>query len=170
MNLLPRALGVIIVLMAGLVSPRCALGSRETVDVLDIQEAILRWAIANADTNLQPPAAYCLGYTEDMDTVDRTLMKDPSHMLMQRLQDLAAPVRPVSECQIVGGGEHGVVDRVTNGYGLLIGFGPPRTERDRITVPVGYIQGGDVGLGWNCVVRQASSSWVVESCEVVFHI
>lgn len=156
--------------IVGLGATGCALRTSGTLDVTEINEVVVRWAVANAETNLHPPAAYCLGYTDSADTVDPAAMKDPPRELLERLKTLPAPVRPVSECNVIGGGEHSVVDAATRGYGLLIGIGLPETKNSRTTVPVGYMQGGDVGLGWECAVRRASGRWVIGNCEVVYHI
>lgn len=137
---------------------------------LDVHEAVLWWAYRNAETNLQPPAAYCLGYAEDQDIVEATSMEDPPAGLLERFGRSAIPVKPLSACRVIGGGEHAVVDRQTGGHSLLFGFGPATVAEGRAIARVGYVQGGEVGVGWECVLVRSSKRWEVERCGVISHL
>jgi hypothetical protein len=130
----------------------------------------LRWAIANAETNLSPPAAYCVGYTDGEDVVNPLLLEDPPPELLERLQTLHVPVRAVSACRIEGNGMNAVVDTLTERYGLLFGVGPPSGDAGHISMPVGFLQGREWGLGWKCELRERARTWTVDRCDVVFHI
>ena len=155
---------------AGLLVGSCAHRVPQPQTLTDIHEVVLRWAIANAETNLSPPAAYCVGYTDGQDVANPLLLEDPSPELLERLQTLPVPVRPVSGCRIAGNGMHAVVDTLTNGYGLLFGVGPPSRGSDHITTPVGFLQGREWGLGWKCELRESAGNLIVNRCEVMFHI
>lgn len=129
----------------------------------DIQEAVLRWAFLNAETDLTPPAAYCLVYDPDAGELAGTHPRDPSPTLLERCRGDPVPVRPFSACRFTGG-RHVVFDSISGGHGLLFEIGPVQHVEGRADVGVGYIQGGEWGRGWKCSVLQSPRPAVV-SCE-----
>ena len=133
----------------------------------DLQEAALRWAFSNAETNLDAPAIYCIAETpaplEDGG--------DPEPKFLERFSGHAIPVRPVSSCRFAVDETHNVIDRATGAFGLLFTFSPVRWDGpDRGIVPIGFQQGGLWGAGWECVVERNSIEWVVTRCDRVMDV
>lgn len=64
----------------------------------DLQEAALRWAFANADTDLENPAVYCIATSPG--PLDDGV--DPDAEFLERFRRLTPPVRPVSACRFAG--------------------------------------------------------------------
>lgn len=149
----------------------CGCGSRSADHQadLDVQEAVLRWAFANAETDLNPPAVHCLAVSPYAGSLGGE-SDDPDSALLARFAADTVPVRPVSACQIHGG-SHGVIDQATGGFGLLFVIGPVIEEAGQpVGAEVGYIQGGDSGGGWQCNVQRSTTGWSVTRCKRIVHI
>lgn len=158
-----RALGLAILVYG------CGSRTAEDQTDLDVQEAVLRWAFANAGTDLDPPAAHCLAVSPYAGSLGGE-SDDPDSALLARFAADTVPARPLSACQIHGG-SHGVIDEATGGFGLLFVIGPVIEEaRQRVGAEVGYIQGGDVGRGWRCRVKRSTAGWLVTDCEVIVEV
>lgn len=115
----------------------CTPGVHET-EKPDLQELVARWAFNAAETDLDPPAVYCLA----MSPLILEEGDDPEEAFLDRFSDLTVPVRPVSACRFEGGTRHNVMDDASGEYRLLFTIGPVVMEgSDRATVEVGYLQG-----------------------------
>jgi hypothetical protein len=133
----------------------------------DLQEAALRWAFANAETDLEDPAVYCIAASPG--PLDDGV--DPDAGFLARFRQQSIPVRPVSACRFEGDVMHIVVDRASGSFGLLFTVSPVLWEsRDRGMVPIGYLQGGLWGAGWECVVERDGEDWIVPRCRRVLDV
>ena len=133
----------------------------------DLQEAALRWAFANAETDLDAPAIYCIAHTP----VSFDNGVDPEPLFLERFSGHAIPVRPVSACRFPVHDRHNVIERATGAFGLLFTFSTVRWEGPaRGIVRVGFQQGGLWGSGWECVVERNSTEWVVTRCDRVLDV
>lgn len=127
------------------------------LDDEDIQEAVLRWAFRNADTELTPPAAYCLVYAQDAGHLAPSDPGDPPGTLLHRFRGDSIPVRPYSACRFTSG-HYVVVDSLSGGPSLLFEYGPVEYTEGGAAIGVGYIQGSEWGRGWRCTVNKRSGS------------
>ena len=133
----------------------------------DLQEAALRWAFANAETDLDAPAIYCIADTP----APLENGGDPVPQFLERFVNSAIPVRGVSACRFEVNERHNVIDRATGAFGLLFTFSPVRWDGpDRGIVPIGFQQGGLWGAGWECLVERNSTEWVVTRCQRVLDV
>lgn len=141
----------------------------------DIQAGALAWVMAHIETNLHPPAAYCIAL-QDTEFDER---REPPVTLLTRLQVTAAPVRPVSECRFGGPVADGsryesetnvVIDRATQRFALYFGIEPVRWEAGGVAgVGVHYLQGGLWGAGYTCrAERTRSGTWSITGCEKTY--
>lgn len=133
----------------------------------DLQEAALRWAFANAETNLENPAVYCIAASPG--PLDDGV--DPDADFLERFDRQTIPVRPVSACRFEGDVTHNVVDRASGSFGLLFTVSPVQWENPgRAMVPIGFLQGGLWGAGWECVVQRGGEDWNVIRCRRVLDV
>jgi len=141
----------------------------------DIQAGALAWVMAHVETNLHPPAAYCIAHQD----TEFDEPREPPVTLLARLQVTAAPVRPVSECRFGGPVANGsryeseanvVVDRATQRFALYFGIEPVRWEAGHVAgVGVHYLQGGLWGAGYACrAERTRSGTWSITGCEKTY--
>lgn len=152
---------IVCVLLSILLLCGCGSPTADRAD-LDVQEAVLRWAFVNAETNLNPPVAYCLAVSPYAGSMGGE-SEDPDPALLARFAGDTVPVRPLAACQVHGGG---VVDEATGGPGLLFVIGPVIEEAGQpVGAEVGYMQSGEVGAGWHCSVRRSTTGWSVTRCK-----
>ena len=144
-------------------------------------EAAARWAFQNVETELDPPAAYCLAVPElGEEEQPREPTADPSASLLGRLADVGVAVRPVSACDVLRAtgdnfravARHSIVDRESGEFALLIAVGPLRwTGEVAAEIHVLGLQGGLWGTDWLCNVAWGQSEgWQVLGCSVAGHI
>jgi hypothetical protein len=137
----------------------------------EVQAAALAWVIARADTDLDPPAAYCIALDDDYSSGRR----DPSATLLARLHTAVAPARPISECRFGGplgdgsrydDSRHVVIDRTTQRFALYFGVSVVRWDAGGVAeVDVHYLQGGLWGGGYECrAEREGRGPWRVTTC------
>ena len=128
----------------------CATTSSESLEH-DVQEAVLRWAFENAETDLDPPAVHCVTmFRGMMDEVN-----DPEPQLLARFSDDPVPVKPQSACQYVQDAHHMVIDKATGEFGLLFIVHPiEQLDDDHARAWIEYLQGGTWGVEWRCNVRR----------------
>lgn len=146
---------------------------------LDVQEAVLRWAFANADTELQPPAVHCVAHVHGGPD-----LADPSDALLARFAADGVPVRAVSSCDGPWTGaagrtahpgvdldRHFVFHPQTGQPGLLfVLHGPVELDatRNSARVTISYVQGGLWGAIWSCTAQRATGAeWRVPECAKV---
>lgn len=126
---------------------------------------MLRWAFQNAETDLNPPAAYCISATEDLHDEPR----DPPRALLRHVSASEVPVRPFSECRMTGSARYSIVDAQSARPALFFAIGSVQwQDPSQAWVRVGFFQGGTWGRSWRCQVQSTSSGkWVIESCPVL---
>lgn len=136
----------------------------------DVREAVARWAFQNADTDLDPPAAYCVASYEEGGAIDA----DPDAEFLGRFDDLDVPLRPVSECHLLAGGppqdtlrRHSVVDPASDQFGLYFRLlRVTWTNSTSAEAGVVYQQGLTWGGGWQCRVESTEpDAWQVRECQ-----
>ncbi len=140
----------------------------------EVQVSALTWAFGSVETNLNPPAAYCVA----LERAGEADMRDPPATLLARLQTAAAPARPVSECRFGGLLSDGsryddsrnvVIDRTTDGFALYFGIFPVRWESgDVAIIDLAYTQGGLWGAGYECRVEHRQGVWQVIDCQKTY--
>lgn len=138
----------------------------------ELQAAALEWVIARVETNLDPPAAYCIALmASEFDE-----RREPPAALLTHLRADAAAVRPVSGCRSGGPIADGsryeseanvVIDRATQRFALYFGIEPVRWKAGAVAeVGVHYLQGGLWGAGYICrAERERVGTWRVTGCE-----
>jgi hypothetical protein len=145
------------------------------LDELNVQEAALRWAIANAETDLQPPAVLCIAVVRGGPD-----LLDPSDTLMARFAATSVPVRAVSYCDGplrsreaedrhpgVDMSHRFIFDPQTRLPGLLFILEPVNWDArgDAAEVGISFAQGGLWGTGWGCTAeRGEGSNWRIRDC------
>jgi hypothetical protein len=140
-----------------------------------VQEAALHWAIASAETDLQPPAVLCIAALRGGPD-----LLDPSDALITRFATHPVPVRAVSYCDGPLRSEEGearypgmdlshrfIFDPQTRQPGLLFVLGPVDWDAsgDAAEVGITYAQGGLWGTAWGCTAeRGEGTTWRIRDC------
>ena len=133
----------------------------------EVQEAALRWAFVNAETDLDDPAVFCIANSAGP-LANGT---DPDPTFLERFRRDSIPARPVSACRLEDDFRHNVVDRASGSFGLLFTVSPVLWESpERGIVRIGFLQGGLWGAGWECVVEMRGAAWVVSQCDRVLDV
>lgn len=138
-----------------------------TISAASPAEVVLRWVIAHAETDLHPPAAYCVGRVREPGATVAADRSDPSPELLMRFADEPVPVKPIAACRRVTDKWHGVLDRETGRPALEVLIGPvQRISPCRVRVRAQYTQGGLWGRGWSCEVNRQRDhdTWRVAKC------
>lgn len=163
-----RLKGVAILgLLAATPALACTTGVNEAGRA-DLQELVVRWAFGAAETDLDPPAAYCLAMSPETPVEEG---EDPDPAFLDRFSDLPVPVRPMSACRFEGDTRHNVVDNASGEYGLHFHVGPVvMNGSHRANIEVGYLQGSLWGRGWSCSLEEVVGLWEVHGCERVYDI
>lgn len=146
----------------------CTAGEPGDRDVLDIQEAAVRWALADSGISFDPTVEVCLllgsGYLE------WDVIGDPPPSFMRRFTNEPRPVRLFSECSPDGHVEFPIVT-TTGKHGVVVEYGPVTKGPDgAFLVPVGYLKGPGWGSVWECEVTRTNGDWQVERCPVAVEI
>ena len=152
----------------------CACDSPYGVEAQRLEEVLevtTRWAFENAETDLEPPAAYCLAIPTEGDP-----QADPTESFLHRFVDSEVRVVPLSGCEILGvdpenfdeRARHAIVNRDSGGFALLFRVGPVEWESPASAkVDVSYLQGGLWGTGWKCEVEWSEADgWQAVACQV----
>lgn len=160
------------VILLGLLAAACAATQPGQQSDLDLLEAVAWWAFNNADTDLRPPAVYCVA----MVVGPGEGYEDPDGNFLARFSASAVPVRAESECDREPDRKratrHMFIDPATGGYGLgfILGF-VDHLPSGEVTASVTIVQGGLWGGGYLCTFREvAPGNWGPHSCRRVMDI
>lgn len=169
----------LLALTLSLLGASAAVAQRTPADTLaakserEIQELALRWALGHHQTDLNPPAAYCVAFL-DGDPAARpsapAQLTDPPESFLSHFAEQGVPVRPNSECEHIGDPRHSIL-HVPSGRRPALQFtlGTVAWTADGVArIGVSYVQGGRWGKGWRCTARQEAGQWVLSGCETTW--
>lgn len=119
---------------------------------LDVQEAALRWLIANKSATGIDAQCVSVGYPE--------LTNDPSSLLLDRFAGNTPPVVPLSSCTV---DVSAITYNPTGGLAQWFKLGEPQVAGRRATIPAAMQLNGRLFEGYECEAR-LQSVWTVSNC------
>ena len=119
---------------------------------LDVQEAALRWLIANKSALNIDAQCVSSGYPE--------LDDDASSLLLDRFAANKPAVVPLSACTV---DVSGITYNATGGYAQWFKLGEPQVAGRRATLPAAMQLNGRLYEGYECHAR-LQNVWVVTDC------
>lgn len=121
---------------------------------LDVQEAALRWLIANKSATGIDAQCVSSGYPD--------LDNDPSSLLLDRFSTNTPPVVPLSACTV---DVSAITYNATGGLAQWFKLGEPVVSGRRATIPAAMQLNGRLFEGYECEAR-LQSTWTVSTCNL----
>lgn len=121
----------------------------------DVQEATLRWLIANKSATGLDAQCVSTGFP-DFDN-------DPSPLLLDRFAGSTPPVVPLSSCTV---DVSGITYNPTGGFAQWFKLGEPVISGRRATLPAAMQLNGRLYEGYECEAR-LQQTWTVTNCDLV---
>lgn len=127
-------------------------GDRVVNPAFDVQEATLRWLIANKSATGIDAQCVSVGYPD--------LNDDPSPLLLDRFDGSTPPVVPLSACTV---DVSAITYDATGGLAQWFKLGEPQITGRRATLPAAMQLNGRLFEGYECHAR-LRNVWTVTDC------
>jgi hypothetical protein len=127
-------------------------GDRVVNPAFDVQEATLRWLIANKSATGLDAQCVSTGFPD--------LDNDPSPLLLDRFAGSTPPVVPLSSCTV---DVSGITYNPTGGLAQWFKLGEPVIDGRRATLPAAMQLNGRLYEGYECHAR-LQNVWTVTGC------
>jgi hypothetical protein len=119
---------------------------------VDVQEATLRWLIANKSATGLDAQCVSVGFP--------SLDDDPGAALLDRFAGSTPPVVPLSSCTV---DVTGITYNPTGGFAQWFKLGDPQIAGRKATIPAAMQLNGRLYEGYECHAR-LQSTWTVSDC------